>query len=171
MTEQVPDICVYDGREWVVEESDDFYQCIPTNEELGFTTTSTSTANWSGRIDHYLVFKDQLYLFKVEVNLPDDQLDLVPAGVRREVRYLYEPRKRTSDHGMIDYVQVHERRFFIYDDLKIDYSGELVLSYPTGDVWDYPWPLNEDDIEPCSEATLRFCQGRLENTGYFSAND
>ena len=72
---------------------------------------------------------------------------------------------------MTNYVQVHERRFFIYDDLKIDYSGELVLSYPTGDVWDYPWPLNEDDIEPCSEATLRFCQGRLENTGYFSAND
>ena len=162
MTEQINDICILDGREWLVEESYELNRIAPTNEQLGFSTIMTSTANLSGRIDHYLVFKHYLYLFKVEVSLPDDQRNLVPPGARREMRYLYDQVRVTGDDGMKIKEQVHERRYFIYDDLKIDYSGELVLLYPTGDEWEYLRPLQDDDLEPYLEATLVFHRGKLE---------
>lgn len=162
MTKQISDICVFDGRKWCVEDSDDLYHCVPNNDQLGLKTITPSTANWSGRIDHYLVHKRYLYLFKAEVSLPDDQLNLVPPGARRELRRLYEPIEIHGDQGLKKGERIHERRFFIYDDLKLDYTGDLILSYPTGDIWEYPWPLEEDDIAPCIEATLTFHRGKLE---------
>ena len=68
MTTQVPDTCMFDGRKWAVEKWDGNYSAIPTNEGLGIETTAESSANWSGRIDHFIVHRDKLYLLKIEVN-------------------------------------------------------------------------------------------------------
>lgn len=160
MTDQSRDICIFDGRQWVVEDPGELALCVPTNKQLGFSTIMDSTANWSGRIDHFLVHNYQLYLFKVEVSLPEDQRDLVPPGARRETRYIYEPIENHSSSGMTMEERIHESRYFVYDDLKIDYSGELLLLYPIGDMWEYP---EYDAPEPYLETRLEFDRGKLED--------
>jgi len=159
MTEQIPDTCTIDGRLWSIEEWDGSFDAIPDNKALGFETHFQSTANWAGRIDHYLVFKNQFYLFKVEVDLAEEDKNLIPFGARREVRQIYEPMEVHDSQGMRFEEMLHEHRYFIYDDLKIDFSGTLKLSFPVWDPWDVPWPVSEEDIEPTHEAELVFSEG------------
>lgn len=55
MTTQIPDTCMYDGRNWAVENLGDLFNWVPSNEALGFETVSPSTSNHSGRVDHFVV--------------------------------------------------------------------------------------------------------------------
>lgn len=59
-------------------------------------------------------------------------------------------------------IRVHQYQYFISDDLRINFTGELELSYPVGDPWDYPWPLSEEDLDPTEMAC--FQDGWLMNT-------
>ncbi len=161
MTEQVPDTCTIDGRMWSIDSWNGPFDCIPENDALGFQTISRSTANWGGRIDHFLIFKEQLYLFKVEVELRDKDKNLVPFGARREIRQIYEPLEVNDKNGMHFEERLHESHYFIFDDLKIDFSGTIELSYPIWDPWDYPWPLDEEDIEPTEECIVEFSNGKV----------
>ncbi len=168
MTEQIQDTCTFDGKQWTIESWDGTYDCIPSSKSLGFKTVSPSTANWAGRVDHFLVFKGQLFLFKIEVTLSPEDKDITPVGARRETRLFHEPWTVCDAKGERDIVKIHEYQYFIYDDLKMDFTGELELSYPVGDPWDYPWSsLDVEDIEPTESATLYFEKGRLIDTEVF----
>jgi|TARA_Y100000031_G_scaffold123683_1_gene139135 hypothetical protein len=87
MTPQIPDSCVFDGRWWEVveEQTEELQDIVPTSEMLGFKTTTQTTANWSGRINHFLVYNDSLYLHKIEVCLDKDSLDFIPKAVGKEI--------------------------------------------------------------------------------------
>ena len=161
MTEQVTDTCTINGRLWSLDDWEGDFDVIPTNQQLGFDTVSRSTANWAGRIDHFLVFKNQLYLFKVEVELADKDKNLIPFGARREIRKIYEPVEVHDNDGVHYRENVYVQHYFIYDDLKIKFTGSLLLSFPYWDPWEYPWPLDSDDIEPSQEAEVVFVDGKV----------
>jgi len=168
MTEQIQDTCTFDGKQWNLESWDGSYDCIPSSESLGFKTVSPSTANWAGRVDHFLIFKEQLFLFKIEATLSEDDKDVTPVGARKEVRLIYEPLTEYTENGEKEIIRIHECIYFIFDDLKIGFTGELELSYPLGDIWDYPWSsLNEEDLEPTESATLYFEKGQLIDVDIF----
>lgn len=168
MTEQIQDTCTFDGKQWNIESLDGLDDCIPSSESLGFSTVPLHTANWAGRVDHFLIFKGQLFLFKIEVTLRETDKEITPDGARKEVRLIYEPLTEYAENGEKEIIRVHEYTYFIFDDLKIDFTGELELSYPIGDPWDYPWSsLNEEDLEPTESATLYFEKGRLIDTDVF----
>ena len=69
MTVQRSDTCMCEGRKWIIESWDGNLAAIPSNEELGIHTVAQSSANWGGRIDHFLVHREKLYLLKIEVSL------------------------------------------------------------------------------------------------------
>jgi hypothetical protein len=122
---------------------------------LGFETISASTANWAGRIDHFLVFKDQLFLFKIEASLRPEDKDISPPDARRETRLIYELMTSYEGSEEKEIIRVHQYQYFISDDLRINFTGELELSYPVGDPWDYPWPLSEEDLDPTEMACFQ----------------
>jgi len=168
MTEQIQDTCSFDGKQWNIESWDGSYDCIPSSESLGFKTVLSSTANCEGRVDHFLVFKGQLFLFKIEVTLSEEDKDITPVGARRETRLIYEPLTEYTEEGEKEIIRVHECIYFIFDDLKIDLTGEMELSYPVGDLWDYPWStLDVEDLEPTESATLYFENGQLIDVDVF----
>lgn len=162
MTEQIPDTCTFDGRQWTIEEWLGPTECVPPNESLGIRTTMDTTANWSGRIDHFLVWRGRLYLFKVEVNLVEEDKDLVPPGARKEVNTRYQVMEHHGSNGLYFHNNVIEQVFFVYDDIEVDFTGELLLSYPVWDPWNLPWPVEGDELDPDLHAVLRFEDGLLE---------
>lgn len=161
MTTQIPDTCSFDGRKWTIESWDGSTKCVPTNSQLGFTTMSPSTANWSGRIDHFLVHKGVLYLFKVEVTLPDGDKGLLPFGSRREIVLRYDQMMSTSDQGMQMRQCEHRYEYLVFDDLIVPFTGKLQVSYPYFDPWELPWPLAEDELDVTETMVLHFRQGVL----------
>lgn len=161
MTDQVPDRFMFDGRLWSVIAWLEAEPPVPTNEQLGIRTVSRSTANWSGRIDVFQVFRDRLYLFKVEAELPEEDESLVPFGARKEVRLIYEPLESHGPDGLKMIHREHRHTFFIFDDLEIPYTGEVVIEHPVWDPWDFPWPLDEAELDPIYRATLKFEDGVL----------
>lgn len=166
MTQQISSTCMFDGRTWKVDDENDLGVYVPSSDTLGFSTVMESTANWSGRIDHFLIHNQQLHLFKIEVNLPKNARNLCPPGVRRERTILYEPVTIYRDGSTESSERVHEYIYFIYDDIQIEYSGELVLLYPSGNAWELPWPIEDEDIEPTLLARLQFRQGTLADVEY-----
>ncbi len=161
MTDQVPDRIMFDGRLWSIVEWVDGEPARPTNEQLGIRTVMRSTANWNGRIDVFQVFRDKLHLFKVEVELPEEDENLVPFGARKEVRLIYEPLESHGPDGLKMVHREHRHTFFIFDDLEIPYTGQVVIEHPVWDPWDFPWPLEEAELDPIYRATLEFEDGVL----------
>jgi hypothetical protein len=160
MTAQVPDKCTYDGRKWAIISWNGNYSTIPTNELLGIRTNSTSTANWSGRIDHFMVSRNRLYLLKIEVNLSDDSRLVLPKGAQREVLCRYENMLVWDEHGSREEVKEHRFEYLVFHDLPVPYTGDLHLSYPCVDYWDQPYNADEDD-EDQLELMLSFDAGVL----------
>jgi hypothetical protein len=160
MTAQIPDTCMFDGRKWAIDEWGGDPSTVPSNERLGIETVSPHTANWSGRIDHFTVYKDRLFLLRIEVNLPEDGHDFLPAGARREVVSRYESWVICDKNGERN--EIHEDRieYFVFSDLPVPFTGELYLSYPYVDDWDHPW-LDEDEDENTTEMILTFDEGIL----------
>lgn len=162
MTIQWPDSCTLDGRKWVIEDWDGPREGIPTNEQLGFRTVSASTANWAGRIDHFLVHRDLLYLFKVEVTLHPEDADLLPFGARREVVTRHERYEVHDGNGMHLEDRPRRSEYLVFDDLIVRFTGRLKLSYPFSDHWEIPWPICDEDEETKDELRLNFKDGRVE---------
>lgn len=162
MTTQWPDSCTIDGRKWEIEDWGGAINCIPTNNQLGFQTVSNSTANWSGRIDHFLVHRRQLYLFKVEVNLAPENKGILPFGSRREIVLRYEQAWTTNvDKGMRFVESERRYEYLIFDDLIIPFTGAIYLSYPFFDHWEIPWPIECEDEESAQKLVLDFENGVL----------
>jgi hypothetical protein len=161
MTTQWPDSCTFDGRKWAIEHWNGPTGCVPTNEQLGFRTVSPSTANWSGRIDHFLVHRGQLYLFKVEVTLAPEDKGVLPFGSRREIVLCYEQLEVHDNRGMR--MEERERRYeyLVFDDLIIPFTGSLHLRYPFFDHWEVPWPIDDEDEQTTEEVILDFEDGWL----------
>lgn len=163
MTMQVPDTCMFDGRKWAVEHWHGDLSMIPLNTQLGINTVMDSTANWSGRVDHFIVHRGRLYLLKVEVNLAEDCRDKLPNGANREVVFRYE-KMWTSD--MQEVINEYRFEYFVFHDLFIPYTGDLSLSYPCIDFWEQPDDDN-DDSDDRKEMSLSFEDGVLIEVGEF----
>lgn len=161
MTEQIPDSCTFDGRRWRIDEWDGTDDCIPSNGQLGLNTTRPNTANLRGRINHFLIHRDTLHLFKIEANLPLADKPKTPAGARREVIKRYVPFELHDAHGIHDEARIERYDYFIFDKLVIPFSGKLFLSYPYFDFWEIPWPIEDDDEAILENVTLLFEDGRL----------
>jgi hypothetical protein len=161
MTEQVQDSCSIDGRVWAIEEWHGDTGCIPTNEQIGIQTISPSTANYRGRIDHFLVHKGLLRLFKMEVSLALKDAPKLPKGARREVHHRHVPISWTTDAGTSEEVRIERSDFFLFDNLIIPFTGKIDLSFPYFDGWNLPWPLEEQDEQLISALTLVFEEGVL----------
>lgn len=161
MTTQAPDSCTFDGRKWVIEHWEGPQDCVPTNEQLGFRTISTSTANWSGRIDHFLIHRGRLFLFKVEVTLDPADTGVLPFGARRAIVLRYEHWEVHDDRGMRMEEREHRTEYLVFDDLPISFTGALHISYPWFDHWELPWPISEQDEETTEQRTLVFVDGQF----------
>jgi hypothetical protein len=147
MTAQVPDTCMYDGRRWAVERWHGDCLAIPTNEQLGIKTVSPTTANWSGRIDHFVIHRDKLYLLKIEVNLAEESRDVLPPGAQREVLCRYETMRVWGNHGERNEIHIHRFDYFVFHDLPVPYTGDLFLSYPYIDYWELPYDADDEELK------------------------
>lgn len=164
MTVQIPDTCTFDGRRWAIEKWDGDHGVVPTNEELGIVTTTASTANWGGRIDHFTICKRRLYLLKIEVMLARDQPLVLPKGAQREVLYRYETMHLFDNNGEREDIREHRFEYLVFHDLKVPYTGGLYLSRPYIDLWDQP--LDADDADEARvEMVMSFHAGVLVNAG------
>lgn len=161
MTAQIPDSLTIDGCKWVIDEWDGNSDCVPPNESLGFRTVSPATNNWSGRIDHYLVWHDRLLLFKIEVTLHPEDKGILPFGARREIVQRFDQLEHWGRDGMKMIERPREYEYLIFDDLEIDFTGSLQLSYPYFDYWEIPWPIADEEDETQQRATATFENGRL----------
>lgn len=161
MTAQIPDSLTFDGRKWVIEEWDGDSDCIPPNESLGFETISPATNNWAGRINHFLVHRDRLLLFKIEVSLHPDNKGVLPFGARRELVTRYDQLEHWGADGMKMIQRPREYEYLIFDDLAIPFSGSISLSYPYFDYWEVPWPIEDSDEENQRQAMATFENGFL----------
>jgi hypothetical protein len=162
MTVQIPGTCFFDGRKYAIEAWKGNAECIPSNESLNIETSSPHTANWSGRIDHFMIHQDRLYLFKIEVKLLKPYLDSSTQEIRREVLLRYEPMLVTDSKGTRIESREYRFEFLIFDNLTIPYTGELHLSYPYGDLWEQPL-TSEEYNEEIEQVVLRFEDGLLTN--------
>ena len=161
MTTQNPDTCVFDGRRWAIEQWDGNYSSIPTNEKLGIETTSSSTANWSGRIDHFTVHRNKLFLLKIEVNLAKGFNDVLPDGAHREVVHRYENMLYVDKDGEREIVKEYRFEYFVFHHLFVRYTGDLHLSYPCIDLWEQPDTNDEGDRDIYRTMRLTFRCGEL----------
>jgi hypothetical protein len=159
MTAQVPDTCTFDGRKWAIEHWDGDHAVVPTSEALGIETVSESTANWSGRIDHFAVFKGRLYLLKIQVNLAQDRQSALPSGAQREVLVRYETMHVFDKDGERDVIREHRFECLVFHNLPVRYTGDLLLTYPCTDYWDQP--CDADDDEDQRDMVLSFEGGEL----------
>lgn len=161
MTEQIPDSCTITGRQWEIEEYQGSLDCIPTSESLGFTTRMESSANWSGRIDHFLVHRNRLFLFKIRVNLDDSSAGVTPSGARLEEVTQHEPVTVYRDGPPTREYRLLRQRLFVFDDLTIPFTGAMRVSRPYFDPWNLPWPVQDGDWDPAEQRTLLFVRGFL----------
>lgn len=163
MTEQIPDTCMFERRLWDIEELDGNVQVIPSNSVLGISTTTQSTANWSGRIDHFLVHHNLLYLFKVSVHLSKGWAHHVPRGVRREIIIRTE---RTEWHDVVGTRTrfVHNKLVnFIFDDLLVHFTGTMRLVGPSIQQWELPQAgFQDEDLCHSEGMVLTFHSGEIQ---------
>lgn len=157
MTMQTPDVIQFDGREYVILSWKGDTDCIPNNEDLGFDTSMQSTANWSGRIDHYGVWSGELYLFKIDVTLEDPDNTPTPAEARREVLFRYEPLTDAEGRSI---VREFRHDFFVYEDLKLPFTGRIILAR-SDDPWARPQAAPDEDSE--AAFALELCNGVVED--------
>lgn len=157
MTMQTPDVIQFDGREYVILSWKGDTDCIPGNEDLGFSTSMQSTANWSGRIDHYGVWGNQLYLFKIDVTLEDPDNTPTPTEARREILFRYEPLIDAEGRSI---VRKYRHDFFVYEDLKLSFTGRIIMARS-----DDPWAKPQAALDEESEAmfALELCDGVVED--------
>ncbi|MBP9947829.1 MAG: hypothetical protein KBH14_15590 [Vicinamibacteria bacterium] len=158
MTNQIPDTCVFEGRRFVVTGMEGNWGVVPSNQAFGIETVTESTANWSGRINHFVVHQGRLFLFKVEVNLAEGSRNVLPPGARREIVYRYELTEVYESGTSRKEIQESRVENLVFDNLPLAFDGVLhLLSHPdrwarpTAGIWD----------EPEERVALTFENGRL----------
>lgn len=163
MTDQVPNTCVFQGRRWDILDFDGNTEVIPTNKILGIYTVMESTANWAGRIDHFMIYYGKLYLFKVEVCLSNHIQNLsIPKNARREIITRTERVIKVDSRGEREALQDYKITNLIFDDEIVKFNGEIVLEYPHIDPWEYPQSAyNDNDMNYTERSTLCFANGEL----------
>lgn len=154
---------MFDGRRWAIESWNGDCDAIPSNEDLGIATVSPHTANWSGRIDHFVVHRSRLYLLKIEVNLTEDSRGKSPERANREVTIRYEKMWYTDKDGEREIIREYRFEYFVFHDLFISFTGDLLLRYPCVDLWEQPMTADEDEDqdEEQFEMLLTFEDGVL----------
>jgi len=160
MTAQVPDSCMFEGRKYAVSSWNGDTSCIPTNEELNVETVCRSTAVADGRINHFAVENGQLYLFRVELSLPDGFDRSRIAGRRHETLIRYEPMTRVDKTGSHGFLKEWRFDFLVLDNCMIPFTGDLELRWPYDDAWESPLS-DESDAESLRTETLTFAKGLL----------
>jgi len=124
MTDQIPDTCTFDGCRWeIVSCEGNHCECMPTNDELGIKTVAPHTANWAGRINHFLVLGHQLYLAKIEVTLDTEQDTKPLERFRREVVTRYEPMQCFDAEGEQEVINEYRSDYIFFDDVAIPFTG------------------------------------------------
>lgn len=166
MTEQIPDSCVFDGRRWVVTSLEGADDAIPSNEALGIETVGPSSNNWSGRVNHFMVHEDRLFLFKIEVSLAEASKDVLPQGSRREILLRYEPWEVHDDLGHRTQMKEFRTENLVFDNLPLTFSGVLRLSYPYSDDWELPIATAGSKEAPSVRVALTFQEGLLADFEY-----
>jgi len=162
MTEQLQDSCDFDGRRWAIEQWHGAIDCIPSNDQLNLRTIWPATNNWRGRVDHYLIHRRHLHLFKIEVSLNPKRRPSAPYGVsRREINYRFEPIEVHDERGTRAEIRRWRYDIYVYDDLVVPFTGKMRLSRPYFDYWEAPWPLDDDDEKVIEETLLLFENGLL----------
>lgn len=158
MTTQVPDTLQFEGRNYVILERQGDADCIPSSDSLGFRTVTESTANWSGRIDHYGVWGNELYLFKVEVTLETPTDTPTPPNARREVLLRYE--QLIDFEGRPTQLREYRHDFFIYEDLKLPFTGRII-AVADDNLWTKPEAVSDE--EPATPFVIEFRNGVVES--------
>ncbi len=82
MTAQMMDQCVYDGATWCVCSMPSGMR--PSSESLGIRTSMEHTANWSGRVDTYVIADDRVMLQSVRATHLDITSDFAGEVVATE---------------------------------------------------------------------------------------
>jgi hypothetical protein len=147
VTTQDPDTCSFDGRIWDIGDHCELYKFVPTSKSLGFKTVSASSSNWSGRIDHFLVYNCLLFLHKIQVNLHPDDANFIPSNAGKEVVERYEPFTNFTGSEQEQKIVMRRQVSFVFagGDFKLTYTGDLVLFYPHMDLWEIPATQEEED--------------------------
>jgi len=162
LTSQIKDTCILNGRLWDIIDKIGNIDIIPTNQILGIYTITESTANWSGRIDHYIIIHNYLYLFKISVTMINELSHLIPKGTRREIITRTERIMRTDRKGTRVVFQDDMITNLIFDDIFVHFTGKLVLKYPHYDPWEYPREaFQEEDLEYSEEAIVTLQSGSV----------
>lgn len=152
MTVQVPDTIKFEGRNYIVLGWEGDTGCIPSSESLGLCTVMETTANWSGRIDHYGVWGNELYLFKIEVTLESPADTLTPPNARREILLRYE--QFFDFEGRPTQLREYRQDFFIYEDLKLPFSGCIIVERNENS-WTKPEAAAEEEAQAAFVIELR----------------
>ena len=165
MTSQISDTCVFQGKKWIIQSWDGNRAAIPSNEKLDIKTNAESSTNWSGRIDHFIVYKNKLYLLKIQVNIQEGFHFTQPINSMRELVIRYENRWSGIDCKE-RVVREHRFEYLVFHDLFIPYTGDLFLNFPFYDSWEQPITDSnlEDDVE--SEAEHEESQRLAFRKGY-----
>ncbi len=165
MTDQVPDMITLGGRQWMItDEFEELQGIAPSDEQLGIRPVSTSTANWRGRTDHYIVFCERLFLHKVEVQQMVDDWKYLPPGSRREQRTIYPQWESHDGSGMRILERPEQSFYYVFDDLFIPFSGTVTGAWPYWNWWDFPMAGQydfEELLSPKEELFLEFLEGEL----------
>jgi hypothetical protein len=89
MTAQIMDKIRIDDQDWALCEWIG-ENVVPSSESLGFATEMESTANYSGRVDHFVVDEGRLRLSHVDAHLAEASRDFVPKdGGREDIKRTY----------------------------------------------------------------------------------
>ena len=124
MTAQKMSTLRYEDQDWSVCEISGNPDSIPSSTQLGFETEMKSTANHSGRIDHYLVQDGKLLLWKIEVNLTNEHRAFVPDNGGRET-LISEYWCQTL--GGASELYKSAEVCLVYNELRIPLTGRIVL--------------------------------------------
>ena len=153
MTLQIVDTCIFQGRKWGIKSWDGNRAAIPSNEQLDIETKGENSANWSGRIDHFIVYRNKLYLLKIEINPEETSQFKQPNNAMREVVIRYENRW-SGTNGKERVVREHRFEYLVFHDLFVSFTGDLFLNYPFYDSWEQPVAeINlEDDVDSETES-------------------
>lgn len=149
-----------DGRRWAIEDWAGDRACVPTNEDFGIETVRPATNNWAGRIDHFMIFRGHLHLFKLEVSLAPEFDRARLGGRRREVVCRYEPMTRCDKTGHYSFMKESRSEYLVLDDCRVAFTGQLRLAFPNGDAWEVPTSEDAEDTET-ETMTLVFENGEI----------
>ncbi|MBF0107218.1 MAG: hypothetical protein HQM16_18050 [Deltaproteobacteria bacterium] len=140
MTAQTIETLRYNDQDWdlcnIIDDNEaveelNLEELVPKTEELGFEEKMLSacnpTYNWSGRVDHYLIEDNRLFLWKVEINLAEEYKDFIPREAQREVITTSEWSQdfSSTDDDSWSLCDTTET-FFVFEDLHIKFTGSIV---------------------------------------------